>query len=92
MRANMNYEVTTQYRTLAKTGREMMDFSEFFGVDNGLGHLKDHELAQLNRLTHVGGLLTKMGVTFGPRLSDLTDSDKELIAKFSKKELDLQNV
>ena len=89
---NNAFEVTTQYRTLAKTGRAMMDFSEFYGVEHGLGHLKDHELAVLNRLTHVGGLLTKMGVTFGPRLSDLLDSDNELIAKFSKKELDLQNV
>ena len=89
---NNAFEVTTQYRHLAKTGRAMMDFSEFYGVEHGLGHLKDHDLATLNRLTHVGGLLTKMGVTFGPRLSDLTDSDKELIAKFSKKELDLQNV
>jgi hypothetical protein len=89
---NNAFEVTTQYRTLAKTGREMMDFSEFYGVEHGLGHLKDDQLAVLNRLTHVGGLLTKMGVTFGPRLSDLTDGDKELIAKFSKKELDLQNV
>ena len=83
------FEVTKQQTSLAKIGREMMDFSEYFP---GLGKLKDHQLATLNTMSHVGNMLTKMGVTFGPRLSDLTDSDKELIAKFSKKELDLQNV
>ena len=45
-----------------------------------------------HQLTHVGGMLTKIGVLFGPRLTDLSNSDKELVAKFSKKELDIQNV
>lgn len=86
---NNQYEVTQQNAQLADIGRQMMDYSEFYGVSNGLGHLKDAQLATLNRLTHVGGMLTKIGVLFGPRLSDLSDSDMELVAKFSKKELDL---
>ena len=51
---NMNnaFEVTTQYRTLAKTGRAMMDFSEFYGVEHGLGHLKDHELIHFEEKPH----------------------------------------
>ena len=89
---NNQYEITKQNAKLADIGRAMMDYSEFYGVANGLGHLKDAQLATLNQLTHVGGMLTKIGVLFGPRMSDLSDSDRELVAKFSKKELDIQNV
>ena len=76
------FEVTKQQTSLAKIGREMMDFSEYFP---GLGKLKDHQLATLNTMSHVGNMLTKIGVTFGPRLKDLTAENREMIAKFVKK-------
>lgn len=86
---NNQYEVTQRNAKLATIGRAMMTFSENYGKTKSLGSLTDGQLTTLNRLTHVGGMLTKIGVLFGPREADLTKSDLELIAKFAKKDVDI---
>ena len=82
------FEATKEQKQLATIGRDMMDFSENYGVDNGLSQLKDEGLRVLNNLSHVGGMLTRYGATFGTTQKDFTDADMELISKFMKKELD----
>jgi hypothetical protein len=82
------FEATPQQKQLAAIGREMMDFSENYGKEFGLGQLKEEGLRVLNELSQVGGMLTRYGATFGTTLKDFTDADMELIGKFMKKELD----
>ena len=82
------FEVTKEQKQLADIGRNMMDFSENYGVDNGLSQLKDEGLRVLNNLSHVGGMLTRYGAPFGTTLKNFTDADMQLISKFMKKELD----
>ena len=89
---NNQYEVTQRNGKLATIGRAMMTFSEDYGKNKSLGSLTDSQLTVLNRLTHVGGMLTKIGVLFGPKEKDLTKSDLELIAKFAKKDVDILGV
>ena len=83
------FEATDQQKKLANIGRAMMDFSEYF---DGLGKLTDAQLGTLNKMSHVGGMLTKLGTTFGPRAKDFTAEDQQLIIQFTKKELDLQSL
>lgn len=82
------FEATKEQKKLADIGRNMMDFSENYGVDNGLSQLKDEGLRVLNNLSHVGGMLTRYGAPFGTTLKNFTDADMQLISKFMKKELD----
>ena len=82
------FEATKEQKQLADIGRNMMDFSENYGVDNGLSQLKDEGLRVLNNLSHVGGMLTRYGAPFGTTLKNFTDADMQLISKFMKKELD----
>jgi hypothetical protein len=82
------FEATKEQKQLADIGRNMMDFSENYGVDNSLGKLKEEGLRVLNNLSHVGGMLTRYGAPFGTTLKNFTDADMELISKFMKKELD----
>jgi hypothetical protein len=82
------FEATKEQKQLATIGRDMMDFSENYGVDNGLSQLKDEGLRVLNNLSHVGGMLTRYGATFGTTQKDFTEADMQLISKFMKKELD----
>ena len=82
------FEATKEQKQLADIGRNMMDFSENYGVDNGLSQLKDEGLRVLNNLSHVGGMLTRYGSPFGTTLKNFTDADMQLISKFMKKELD----
>ena len=82
------FEATKEQKQLADIGRNMMDFSENYGVDNGLSQLKDEGLRTLNNLSHVGGMLTRYGAPFGTTLKNFTDADMQLISKFMKKELD----
>ena len=82
------FEATKEQKQLATIGRDMMDFSENYGVENGLGHLKDEGLRVLNELSQVGGMLTRYGATFGTTQKDFTEADMQLISKFMKKELD----
>ena len=83
------FEATAQQKQLASIGREMMDFSENYGVENGLGHLKDEGLRVLNELSQVGSMLTRFGAAFGTTQKDFTEADMALIASFMKKELDI---
>ena len=89
---NNQYEVSQRNAKLATIGRAMMTFSENYGKHTSLGKLTDSQLTTLNRLTHVGGMLTKIGVLFGPMENDLTKSDLELIARFAKKDVDILGV
>ena len=89
---NNQYEVSQRNAKLATIGRAMMTSSEDYGKNKSLGSLTDSQLTTLNRLTHVGGMLTKIGVLFGPKEKDLTKSDLELIAKFAKKDVDILGV
>ena len=82
------FEATKEQKQLATIGRDMMDFSENYGVDNSLGKLKEEGLRVLNNLSHVGGMLTRYGAPFGTTLKNFTDADMQLISKFMKKELD----
>ena len=85
---NTYFEATKEQKQLATIGRDMMDFSENYGVEFGLGQLKEEGLRVLNELSQVGNMLTRYGATFGTTLKDFTDADMELIGKFMKKELD----
>ena len=82
------FEATKEQKQLATIGRDMMDFSENYGKEFGLGQLKEEGLRVLNELSHVGGMLTRYGATFGTTQKDFTDADMQLISKFMKKELD----
>ena len=82
------FEATPQQKQLATIGRAMMDYSENYGKEFGLGQLKEEGLRVLNELSQVGNMLTRYGATFGTTLKDFTDADMELIGKFMKKELD----
>ena len=82
------FEATKEQKQLATIGRDMMDFSENYGKEFGLGQLKDEGLRVLNELSQVGGMLTRYGATFGTTQKDFTEADMQLISKFMKKELD----
>ena len=82
------FEATKEQKQLATIGRDMMDFSENYGVEFGLSQLKEEGLQVLNQLSQVGGLLTRYGATFGTTKKDFTAADMQLISKFIKKELD----
>jgi len=86
---NPYYEATKEQKQLADIGRAMMDFSENYGVEHGLGKLKEEGLRVLNNLSQVGNMLTRYGVTFGTTQKNFTDADMKLIAQFMKKELDI---
>ena len=80
------YEVSNQYKVLAKMGRAMMDMSEYADCKG----MKDEDFKLLNDLSHVGNMLTKLGNSFGPKLEkDFTAEDMDLIARFMKKEIDI---
>ena len=85
---NTYFEATKEQKQLATIGRDMMDFSENYGKEFGLGQLKEEGLRVLNELSQVGNMLTRYGATFGTTQKDFTDADMTLIAKFLKKELD----
>ena len=87
--AQQYFEATKEQKQLADIGRAMMDFSENYGVEHGLGHLKDEGLRVLNELSQVGSMLTRYGATFGTTQKDFTEADMALITKFMKKELDI---
>ena len=85
---NTYFEATKEQKKLASIGRDMMDYSENYGKEFGLGQLKEEGLRVLNELSQVGNMLTRYGATFGTTQKDFTDADMTLIAKFLKKELD----
>ena len=85
---NTYFEATKEQKKLASIGRDMMDFSENYGKEFGLGQLKEEGLRVLNELSQVGNMLTRYGATFGTTQKDFTEADMQLISKFMKKELD----
>ena len=84
------FEATQEEKQLAAIGREMMDFSEQYGVKHGLKRVTDNGLNTLNKLSHVGSMLTRYGATFGTTRKDFAQEDLELIARFMKKEVDIE--
>ena len=87
--AQQYFEATKEQKQLASIGRQMMDYSENYGKEFGLGQLKEEGLRVLNNLSHVGNLLTHYGAPFGTTQKDFTAEDMQLIAQFMKKELDI---
>ena len=87
--AQQYFEATKEQKKLADIGRAMMDFSEQYGVKNGLRGVTDDGLRTLNELSQVGSMLTHYGAPFGTSQKDFTAADMELIAAFMKKELDI---
>ena len=79
------FETTTGQKTLADIGRQMMDMSEYANCKG----MKEEGFKELNDLSHVGNMLTKVGIVFGVKESDFTAEDKDLIARFVKKEIDI---
>lgn len=84
------FEATTQQKQLAAIGRAMMDFSEQYGVLNGLKGVTDNGLRTLNELSQVGHMLTHYGAPYGTKLKDFTEKDLDLIARFMKKVVDIE--
>lgn len=84
------FEATAQQKQLADIGRAMMDFSEQYGVKHGLKAVTDDGLRTLNELSHVGNMLTHYGAPYGTKLKDFTEADLQLIAKFMRKEVDIE--
>ena len=76
------FEATEQQKKLANIGRSMMDWSENFGSNYGLGQLKDPGLRILNNLSHVGHMLTQYGAPYGTSARHFDENDRQLIALF----------
>ena len=79
------YEVDEQHKQLAAVGRRMMDMSEYANCKG----MKEADFKLLNDLSHVGSMMTKIGNAFGPKVKDFTAEDLDLIARFTKKEIDI---
>ena len=88
--AQQFFEATKEQKQLATIGRQMMDFSENYGVEFGLKAVTDNGLRTLNNLSHVGNMLTHYGAPFGTTVKDFTADDMELIATFMKKDVDIE--
>ena len=84
------FEATEQERKLIAIGRDMMDYSENYGKKHGLKGVTDDGLRTLNELSHVGSMLTHYGAPFGTSQKDFSTADLELIARFMKKEVDIE--
>ena len=84
------FEATQEQKQLATIGRGMMDYSENYGKEFGLKAVTDNGLRTLNDMSHVGYKLTTVGAAFGAKEVNFTDSEKELIARFMKKEVDIE--
>ena len=69
----------------------MMNYSEDYGKTTSLGKLTDNGLRTLNELSHVGGKLTRYGVTFGTSQKDFSQADKDLIQNFINNTVDIES-
>jgi len=87
--AQQYFEATKEQKKLADIGRAMMDYSEQYGVKNGLARVTDDGLRTLNSLSNVGNMLTHYGAPFGTSQQDFTADEMNLIAAFMKKEIDI---
>tara|TARA_A200000159_G_scaffold143022_1_gene146949 strand:- start:1161 stop:1460 length:300 start_codon:yes stop_codon:yes gene_type:complete len=79
------YEASTAQKHMAVIGRQMMDMSEYANCKG----MKDEDFKLLNDLSHVGSMMTKIGNAFGPKVEDFTEEDRNLIARFTKGEVDI---
>ena len=84
------FEATAEQKQLASIGRQMMDFSEQYGVKHGLKGVTDDGLRTLNNLSHVGNMLTHYGAPYGTKQKDFSEDDMELISKFMQKKVDIE--
>ena len=84
------FEATPQEKQLAAIGRDMMHYSEQYGKKHGLKAVTDDGLRTLNNLSHVGNMLTHFGATYGTTRKDFSEADLELIARWMKKEVDIE--
>jgi hypothetical protein len=84
-------EATVEEKKLATVGRQMMSYSEDYGKTTSLGKLTDNGLRTLNELSHVGGKLTRYGVTFGTSQKDFSQADKDLIQNFINNTVDIES-
>ena len=78
------FETSTGHKQLAVVGRQMQDYSEEFGKIHGLKHMKEGGFRVLNELSQVGGMLIRVGVTFGTTIKSFSEDDLQLIAEFMK--------
>ena len=78
------FETPAAQKQLAVVGRQMQDYSEEFGKIHGLKHLKEGGFRVLNELSQVGGMLIRVGVTFGTTFKSFSEDDLQLIAEFTK--------
>ena len=74
------FEVTKQQTSLAKIGREMMDFSESASMTG----LKDKDIKHYNDLSEVGYMLTQVGTSFGVKDKDFNSEHRRVIAEFQE--------
>ena len=79
------YEATTAQKNMAVIGRQMMDMSEYANCKG----MKEADFKLLNDMSHVGNMMTKVGNNFGPKYKNFSDADKDLIARFERKEIDI---
>ena len=84
------HEASPQEKKLANIGRQMMDYSENYGIEHGLKGVTDEGLRTLNELSHVGNMLTHFGATWGTSRNDFSEADLELITKFMQKKVDIE--
>ena len=84
------FEATPQQKQLADMGREMMDWSENYGKEFGLGKVTDQGLRTLNDLSHVGYMLTRVGASFGTTVDSFTTAQLKLITDFGNKKVDIE--
>ena len=79
------FEATEGQKQLAVIGRAMMDMSEYANCKG----MKEADFKLLNDMSHVGNMMTKVGNNFGPKYKNFSDADKDLIARFERKEIDI---
>jgi len=81
------FEATPQQKELAAIGRAMMNFSENYGAEVGLGKVKEEGFKMLNDLSAIGNKLTRYGTAFGTTFKSFSEAELELIAKFMQNEV-----
>ena len=84
------FEATPQSKKLAAIGREMMDYSEEYGKLHGLKAVTDDGLRTLNELSDVEDMLTHDGAAYDSTRKDFDEADIELVARWMKKEVDIE--
>lgn len=84
------FEASEKEKQIAAVGREMMDYSENYGKIHGLKMVTDNGLRTLNELSYLGGKMTHFGAPFGTTIKDFSEEELQFIAKWGKKEVDIE--